>query len=117
MGLLGSLLGVGKGNFEKIVKMAPNKIGVYIVKLDGKVVYVGRAIENRPGQSPCGLRKRLQEHWRGASAGKGSLYKHRNEANITLRICETVEQAKKLEASLIRKHDTVENGWNERYED
>jgi len=117
MGLLGSLLGVGEGNFEAVVKMAPNKVGVYIAKLDGKVVYVGRAIEDRPGQSPSGLRKRLQEHWRGASAGKGSLYKHRDKINISLKPCNSVEEAKQLEASLIRQHNTVENGWNDRYED
>ena len=27
------------------------------------------------------------------------------------------DEAKKLEATLIRKHDTVKNGWNLRYED
>ena len=116
MGLLG-MLGIGEGNFGAVVKMAPNKVGVYIAKLDGKVVYVGRAIEDRPGQSPSGLRKRLQEHWRGASAGKGSLYEHKDKINITLQLCNSVDQAKQLEAKLIRQYNTVENGWNDRYED
>ena len=117
MSFFDKLLGIGAGNFEQVVKRAPNKIGVYIAKLDGKVVYVGRAIENRPGQSPCGLRKRLQEHWRGARAGKGSLHRHRNEIDLSIRPCNSVEEAKQLEAKLIRQHDTVQNGWNERYED
>jgi len=63
------------------------------------------------------LRKRLQEHWRGASAGKGSLYQHKDKINITLKPCDSVEQAKQLEAKLIRQYNTVENGWNDRYED
>ncbi len=116
MSFLGKLLGLEKNNFESIVKKAPNKVGVYIVKLDGKVVYVGRAIENRPGQSPSGLRKRLQEHWRGASAGKGDIYKHRDKINLTIKPCDSVEKAKKMEANLIRKYNTVEKGWNDRYE-
>ncbi len=117
MGLFGKLFGSGGGNFERVVKTAPNKIGVYIVRLDGKIMYVGRAIECRPGQSPSGLRKRLQEHWRGASAGKGDLYRHRDRINISIKPCNSVEEAKQLEASLIRQYDTVSNGWNDRYED
>jgi excinuclease UvrABC nuclease subunit len=117
MGIFGKLLGVGSGNFEMKTKTAPNQIGVYIAKLDGKVVYVGRAIENRPGQSPSGLRKRLQEHWRGASAGKGDLYEHRDEISISLMPCNSVEETKALEAKLIRQYDTVNSGWNDRYED
>ncbi len=116
MGFLGQLFGLGGGNFETMVKKAPNKVGVYIVKLDGKVVYVGRAIENRPGQSPSGLRKRLQEHWRGASAGKSELYKYRDKIQIILKPCNSIEEAKQKEAKLIRKYDTVQNGWNDKYE-
>ena len=116
MGFLKKLLGFGAGNFEMVVKNAPNKVGVYIVKLNGKVVYVGRAIEDRPNQSPKGLRKRLQEHWRGASAGKGNIYENRDKVNVTLRPCNSIEQAKQLEAKLIRQYDTVDNGWNLRYE-
>ena len=117
MGFFGNILGGGKGNFEAIVKKAPNQVGVYIAKLDGKVVYVGRAVEDRPGQSPSGLRKRLQEHWRGASAGKTELYQHRDKINISIKPCDSVEEAKELEAKLIRQYDTVNNGWNDRYED
>ena len=116
MGFLKQLFG-GTGNFEAIVKKSPNKIGVYIAKLNGKVVYIGRAIENRPGQSPSGLRKRLQEHWRGASAGNKKLYKFRDKLKIELKPCKSVEATKKLEAKLIRKYNTVEKGWNKRYED
>ncbi len=115
MGFFDSLF--GGSNFKSVVNTAPNQVGVYIVKLDGKVVYVGRAIECRPGQSPSGLRKRLQEHWRGASAGKGNLYEYRDKVNVTLKPCNSVDEAKALEAKLIREYDTVKNGWNDRYED
>ena len=104
-------------SFEFIKDKAPNQIGVYLMKHEGRVKYVGRAIEDRPGQSTKGLRKRLQEHWRGAANCKPELHKHRKEISVSARICETVEEAKQLEAELIRKHDTVNNGWNLRYED
>lgn len=116
MGFFGKLFGIGAGNFEQVVKNAPNQIGVYVAKLNGKVVYVGRAIENRLGQSPSGLRKRLQEHWRGASTGNENLYKYRDTINISIHICNNEEEAKQLEAKLIRQYNTVENGWNDRYE-
>lgn len=42
---------VSKANSFQVVKeVAPNQIGVYIMSLKGKVMYVGRAIEDRPGQ-------------------------------------------------------------------
>lgn len=104
-------------SFESVKDRAPNQIGVYIMKLKGKVMYVGRAIEDRPGQSTKRLRKRLQEHWRGAGNCKQVLYQYRDQLTVTLKVCQTVEEAKELEARLIRKYDTVENGWNLRYED
>lgn len=104
-------------SFENIKNRAPNEIGVYIMSYKGRVVYVGRAIEDRPNQSTKGLRKRLQEHWRGAANGKRELYEHRDELTVSVRICQTVEEAKRLEGALIRQHDTVRNGWNDRYED
>jgi len=104
-------------SFKNVKDRAPNQIGVYIMSHNGKVMYVGRAIENRPNQSPCGLRKRLQEHWRGASAGKPELFQYREEITVNLRICSNVEEARALEASLIRKYNTVDKGWNLRYED
>lgn len=117
MKFLGKLLGKEEGNFKTIVKDAPNKVGVYIVELDSRVVYVGRAIEDRPGQSTSGLRKRLQEHFRGATAGKREMFKYRDKINVTIKPCDSVEKAKKIEARLIRKYNTVENGWNNKYED
>ncbi|NEU30634.1 GIY-YIG nuclease family protein [bacterium LRH843] len=122
----GLIKGIGKAagktihklnSFEVVKNIAPNKIGVYIMSHHGKVKYVGRAIEQRPGQSTSGLRKRLQEHWRGAASAKPELFKYRDELTVQLRTCETVEQAKALEAQLIRRYDTVAKGWNLRYED
>ena len=107
----------GRPNFKKMAETAPNKIGVYWAKLDGKVMYVGRAIENREGQSTKGLRKRLKEHYRGDSNGKSELYQYRDKLVIQIKVCNSVEEAKQLEAQLIRKYNTVEEGWNDRYED
>lgn len=104
-------------SFENVKDRAPNQIGVYIMSLNGKVKYVGRAIEDRPGQSTKGLRKRLQEHWRGAANCKPELFQYRNQITVSLKVCQTVAQAKALEARLIRQYDTVQNGWNLRYED
>ncbi|SDN85683.1 GIY-YIG nuclease family protein [Bacillus sp. OK048] len=104
-------------SFEFVKNNAPNEIGVYIMKLNGKVMYVGRAIENRDGQSTRGLRKRLQEHWRGAGNCKPELYQNRDQLTVTLKVCSSVEEAKRLEGQLIRQYNTVENGWNLRYEE
>jgi excinuclease UvrABC nuclease subunit len=109
---------INKANsFEFVKDKAPNQVGVYLMKHEGKVKYVGRAIEDRPGQSTKGLRKRLQEHWRGATNCKPELHKHRKEISVSTRTCATADEAKELEARLIREHDTVANGWNLRYED
>jgi excinuclease UvrABC nuclease subunit len=107
---------VKTNSFETVKDLAPNQIGVYIMSYQGKVMYIGRAIEDRPGQSTKGLRKRLQEHWRGAANCKQELFQHRDEITVSIRTCSSVEEAKRLEAALIRKYDTVNKGWNLRYE-
>jgi excinuclease UvrABC nuclease subunit len=104
-------------SFESVKDRAPNQIGIYLMSLNGKVMYVGRAIEDRPGQSTKGLRKRLQEHWRGAGNCKPELYQYRDKLTVSIKTCETVEEVKRLEGELIRKYNTVEEGWNLRYED
>ena len=107
---------IKKPNFQKVVKNAPNEIGVYIVRLNGAVKYIGRAIEQRDGQSTRGLRKRLMEHFRGSSTGKKELFKYKNEINIAIKKCKSVAEAIAKEAELIKKHNTVKKGWNKRYE-
>jgi hypothetical protein len=106
-----------KANFSTVIQNAPNQIGVYVVRKDGVVKYVGRAIEQRQNQSTSGLRKRLLEHHRGASSGKKELYKYRDEVNVEIIPLSSVDEVKQMEAQLIRKYDTVRNGWNKRYED
>jgi len=60
----------------------------------------------------------FQEHYRGATAGKSEIYQHKDKLNISIKICKSVEDAKVLEANLIRKYNTVKNGWNDdRYDD
>ena len=90
---------------------APNEIGVYVIKHKGKVVYVGRAIEDRPSQSTKGLRKRLGEHARGAKTSNQGLNKYRNDKDTTVEFYLTGSDAaaKNLEAELINKHDPLEN--------
>ena len=105
-----------KNNFKSVVENAPNKIGVYIARLDGKVVYVGRAIEDRDSQSTSGLRKRLQEHYRGGDTGNELLFAHKDEINIEIHTPDTVDEVKELEARLIKKYNTVNDGWNKRNE-
>lgn len=122
MGFFGDIVkGVTKSalrvnSFEFVKDRAPNQIGVYIMSFGGRVMYVGRAIEDRLGQSTRGLRKRLQEHWRGAANCKPELFRYKDKITVKLVACETVSEAKKLEGQLIRKYDTVEKGWNLRYE-
>ena len=105
-----------KANFSDIVKKAPNQIGVYVVRKDGKVMYVGRAIEQRVGQATSGLRKRLLEHFRGSRSGKKELFQNRDKVNVEIIPLKSVEAVKKMEAELIRKYDTVTHGWNKRNE-
>lgn len=88
-GLLGGLVGAagGANSFEKVKDTAPNKIGVYLMYHKGRVMYVGRAVEERPGQSTKGQRKRLKEHWRGAGSCKAELHRYRDDITVKLKIC------------------------------
>jgi excinuclease UvrABC nuclease subunit len=79
-------------------------------------MYVGRAIEDRKGQSTKGLRKRLKEHFRCDTNGKKELCEYKDELNLEILPLKTVDEAKRMEAKLIKKYDTVESGWNKRYE-
>ena len=123
MGLLDTFLEAAStfiteaNSFERVKNSAPNEIGIYIMSHRGRVMYIGRAIEDRPNQSTKGLRKRLLEHWRGAASCKAELFQHRGEITVKLRICQSAQEAKELEADLIRRYNTVEEGWNLRYED
>lgn len=104
------------GKFVDVAKEAPNQVGVYIAYLDGNPAYVGRAIEERPDQATFGLRKRLQEHYRGSSTGKPELFANRDNLNFEIIPCQSVQEAKQLEGLLIEKYNMVENGWNKRNE-
>lgn len=105
-----------EGSFSDAVENAPNKVGVYVHSIDGKAVYVGRAIEARPDQSTSGLNKRLNEHYRGDSNGKPELYQNRDNITTKFIVCDSVSDAKQLEGVLIKKYDTVANGYNKRNE-
>ena len=85
---------------------APNEVGVYVIKHKGEVVYVGRAIEDRPNQSIKGLRKRIREHTRGAGTSSEELDDYRNDKDTTVELHTTgsADAAKNLEAKLIAEH-------------
>ena len=97
---------------------APPDVGVYVLKLDGDPKYVGRAIEDRPGQSTPGLRKRLKEHARGADTSSKDIKKHREEVTVEFYPAGTVDAAKSLEARKIEELATTteHGGWNKRHE-
>lgn len=72
----------------------PDKIGVYRAKLNGEVVYVGKAVEANRGtkNAHCwGLHKRLCDYIRSSPSSRETgagpdMYLHRNEIEI-----ETIE--------------------------
>lgn len=114
----GNIKTVNKSSsFEFLKDNAPNQIGVYVMRLNGEIKYVGCAIEDTLENRAKGLRKRLQEHWEGISCCKGEIFKHRHRLAVSLIVSQTVEEAKRLEGQLIRKYNTIENGWNLRDED
>ena len=82
---------------------APNDVGVYVLKQrNGKPVYVGRAIEDRPNQATKGLRKRLQEHARGADTSSEKIRNNREELRVEFYSTGSADAAKSLEARKIR---------------
>ena len=98
---------------------APNAPGVYVIKKDGEPVYVGRAIEDRPSQATKGLRKRLQEHARGASTSSDNIRNHREELTVEFYSTGSTDAAKTLEAKKIEELGTHKDagGWNKRMEE
>ena len=97
---------------------APNVPGVYVFKREGKPVYVGRAIEDRPNQGTKGLRKRPEEHARGAGTSSNDIRKHRNELTVEFHRTGSIDAAKTLEARKINELGTHrdDGGWNKRKE-
>ena len=98
---------------------APNAPGVYVIKKDDEPVYVGRAIENRPSRATKGLRKRLQEHARGASTSSENIRNHRGELTVKFYSTGSTDAAKALEARKIEELRTYKDngGWNKRMEE
>ena len=98
---------------------APNAPGVYVFKVDGKPVYVGRAIEDRPDQATKGLRKRLQEHARGANTSSDDIRNHREALTVEFYSTGSTDAAKALEARKIKELGTHKDdgGWNKRMEE
>ena len=97
---------------------APNSPGVYVLKKDGEPVYVGRAIEDRPGQATKGLRKRLLEHAGGKSTSSENIRNHREELTVEIFPTGSTDAAKTLEARKLKELGTHKDdgGWNKRKE-
>lgn len=109
MGLLDSLLsasGIGRAFLSDAVKDAPNSMGVYQVKLKGKLMYVGKAED--------GLRKRFVQYYNGTAGGYNSadnIYRHRDEVVVEWRVVRTREECRYHEKILIQKKNPP---WNEK---
>ena len=117
-GHLGISIPSSQMSLRDAASKAPNEVGVYVLKLDGKPVYVGRATEDRPGQSTKGLRKRLQEHARGASTSSNDIREHRENLMVEFHQTGSVDAAESLEAKKINELMTEKDGggWNKRIE-
>ncbi|MGL4335973.1 MAG: hypothetical protein ACRCST_03690 [Turicibacter sp.] len=99
-------------SFEYVKDHAPNKVGVYVMNLNGKVMFVGRGCEEATKTNAKGLRKMLQDHWTGNVLCKEDLHIHKDQITIKVRVCQTIEEAIKLEQNLIHQYDTKHKGWN-----
>ena len=117
-GHLGISIPVIEMSLGDAAERAPNEVGVYVLKLDGKPVYVGRAIEDRANQATKGLRKRLQEHSRGASTSSDKIRCNRGRLAVEIHLAGSTDAAKSLEARKINELRTerAKGGWNERVE-
>ena len=117
-GHLGISIPSSQMNLKDAASKAPNEVGVYVLKLDGTPIYVGRAIEDRPDQSTKGLRKRLQEHARGASTSSNDIRENRENLTVEIHQTGSIEAAKSLEAKKIDECKTEKDngGWNKRVE-
>lgn len=91
-----------------------DKVGVYNARLNGKIVYIGRAVEYTNG----GFRKRLSDYTRDSDSGrkhKSGKLMYKNADDLQISIIETgsdseaAEIAKKLEKYLIQKYSPK---WN-----
>ena len=87
---------------------APNDVGVYVLKFDGRPVYVGQAIN---------LRKRLQEHY-GARKSSEIIGDNREKLTVELHLAGSSDAAQSLEAKKIDEFKTNidDGGWNKRIE-
>ena len=117
-GHLGVSVPLTEMSLQEAAEKAPNGVGVYVLKLDGKPVYVGRAIEDRSNQSTKGLRKRLQEHVRGADTSSDEIRANREELTVEIHEAGSADAAKSLEARKLNelKTDKDSGGWNKRIE-
>jgi hypothetical protein len=94
-----------------------SSVGLYRAKLQGEIVYIGRAVEYSNG----GLRKRLSDYTRESDSSRKhasgqSMNKHASQLSIDVLITgsdpEAVDAAKKLEQYFIGAHSPA---WNKMF--
>jgi hypothetical protein len=100
-------------NLENIT----NSVGIYRARLNGEIVYIGRAIEYDNG----GLRKRLSDYTRKSDSARThesgqNMHQNANSLHIEIKITGTDENAanvaRKLEQYFIGKDSPA---WNKMY--
>ena len=104
------------GGFARGHDRLKGKVGLYFAVLDGRIVYIGRAVELRNG----GLYKRLADFWRDGDSGRKHyagrmIHEHRDTLDLRVLITgedgRAVGLAKLLRAPLIALHKPI---WNMR---
>jgi hypothetical protein len=93
-----------------------DSVGLYRAKLNGRIVYIGRAVEYNNG----GLRKRLSDYTRDSDSARKhqsgqKMHKHAHELQIEILItgddAEAAQIAKKLEVYFVGKYQPE---WNKK---
>lgn len=102
------------GVLQDVAGIAPCDVGLYRAKLQGRIVYVGKAIEYKNR----GLRKRLSDYVRESDSGRKNkagqyLHEHAHVLKIDILITGTdlraAESARRLEHGFIFVHQP---DWN-----
>ncbi len=81
-------------NLEYKIKMLPESPGCYIMKSEGKIIYVGKAVN---------LKNRVRQYFHGAHDAKVTAMVSRVD-DFELMLCQSNFEALTLECNLIKKH-------------
>ena len=84
---------------------APKEAGVYVVRHEGRIKYVGRSTEN--------VRERLKQHESGGSTANKNIAESSSQVTVQVISTGSKEATKEYEAKLIKEHNP---DWNKREE-